>query len=120
MIGMGCLPQFVTDSGDGSGVAISVSDNDNDVEDQVRLHRVIGHVVARFGIDIVREVTHLHDHKGTLTVVWLLGTISMRQHVAFAEAWESWIACECRTNVEHRYKSIDGPSCNVLKWEEYR
>lgn len=70
-----------------------------------RLQRIIGFVQAKsehYGnTTLLRKVSKLHDHKGTLTVFWIMKP-SLGEEEFFKEAWCSIIGDGC-DNILHEY-----------------
>lgn len=81
--------------------------NSNTEPDRIeRLNRVYGYAVgladAAGDAEFLGKLSHLHDHKGTLIVVWFADP-SERQKAYFVKAWQSRVGDES-SNVEHEVK----------------
>jgi hypothetical protein len=81
--------------------------NSNTESDRIeRLNRVYGYAVSLAdqagNKEFLGKLSHLHDHKGTLTVVWFTAPTEGEQEF-FVRAWQSKIGDET-ANVEHEVK----------------
>jgi len=72
-----------------------------------RLNRVYGYAAALADVagdqDFLAKLSHLHDHKGTLIVVWF-DEPDDAQKAFFVSAWKSKVGDES-ANVEHEIKA---------------
>lgn len=81
--------------------------NSNTEPDRIeRLNRVYGYAVAMADsasdAEFLGKLSHLHDHKGTLIVVWFAEPTE-DQKKFFVKAWASKVGDET-TQVEHEVK----------------
>lgn len=81
--------------------------NSNTEPDRIeRVNRVYGYAVALADvagdIEFLGKLSHLHDHKGTLIVVWFDAPTDDQKQF-FVSAWKSKIGDES-TQVEHEIK----------------
>lgn len=78
--------------------------NSNTEPDRIeRLNRVYGYAVALADVagdtEFLGKLSHLHDHKGNLIVVWFQPP-SEQEKAYFARSWQSKVGDET-TNVRH-------------------
>lgn len=86
---------------------ISATNSGTEPDRIERLNRVYGYAVALADIAgdkaFLSKLSHLHDHKGTLIVVWFEAP-SDTQKGFFVDAWKSKVGDES-SNVEHEIKA---------------
>lgn len=81
--------------------------NSNTEPDRIeRLNRVYGYALALADVagagEFLGKLSHLHDHKGTLVVVWYEDPAE-EEKAFFVKAWDSKVGDES-TRVEHEVK----------------
>lgn len=73
-----------------------------------RLNRTYGYVVALADQagngDFITKLWQIHDHKGTLMVVWLTAPTEVEKSY-FTKAWSSKLG-DSSCNVEHEVKEV--------------
>ena len=82
---------------------ISATHSETEPDRLERLHRVYGYALALAdadgNADCITKIAKIHDHKGTLMVIWYT-TPSEVERIYFMKAWHSKIGDES-TQVEH-------------------
>ncbi|WP_420476279.1 hypothetical protein [Noviherbaspirillum sp. ST9] len=86
---------------------ISATNSGTEPDRIERVNRVYGYAVALSDVagdtEFLGKLSHLHDHKGTLIVVWFEEP-SEAQKNFFVSAWKSKVGDES-ANVEHEIKT---------------
>lgn len=82
---------------------ISATHSETEPDRLERLYRVYGYALALADVegntDCITKLAKLHDHKGTLMVLWHLGPTE-KEKIYFLKAWKSKVGDES-TQVEH-------------------
>ena len=82
---------------------ISATHSETEPDRLERLYRVYGYALALADVesntDCIAKVAKLHDHKGTLMVLWHLAPTE-KEKIYFLKAWKSKVGDES-TQVEH-------------------
>jgi len=82
---------------------ISATNSDSEPDRLERLWRIYGYAIGMADMDrnaeCIDKIAKLHDHKGTLMVIWHSAP-SPREKQYFFRAWQSQIGDES-THVEH-------------------
>ena len=90
---------------------ISATNSETEPDRLERLNRTYGYVVGMAdvegNIDTITKIAKLHDHKGTLMVIWRV-TPTEKEKIYFLKAWKSRIGDES-TRVEHALMLQEAP-----------
>lgn len=82
---------------------ISATHSETEPDRLERLYRVYGYAIAladvEGDVDCISKVAKIHDHKGTLMVIWH-SPPTEKQKIYFIKAWKSKVGDET-THVEH-------------------
>lgn len=82
---------------------ISATHSETEPDRLERLYRVYGYALALADVegntDCITKLAKLHDHKGTLMVLWHLAPTE-KEKIYFLKAWKSKLGDES-TQVEH-------------------
>lgn len=85
---------------------ISATNSDTEPDRIERLNRVYGYALGLAdqagNAEFIGKLSHLHDHKGTLMVVWF-SEPTEEERECFVKAWQSKVGDES-SNVEHEVR----------------
>ena len=86
---------------------LTATNSESEPDRLERLNRVYGYAIAMADADkdasCIGRLAQLHDHKGTLIVVWNVAPNGAQKQY-FSAAWSSLLG-DGTTNVEHEVKS---------------
>ncbi len=89
---------------------ISATHSETEPDRIERLNRVYGYAMALAdsdsNTDCITKLAKLHDHKGTLMVIWHAAPTEL-ERIYFMKAWKSKVGDES-THVEHALMLQDG------------